>query len=1329
MMNGKQRSPDDTSEKHTKSKTRTKRPKKQPIVFQALDWRDCHMMLEEADENDSDEDNAVDEETSKKMGHYVIRVFGRTLPSPEYPQGQSIYCEITEYTPFFYIKSQGDPDERELKKYAESIIAKCSRTYKPYLEEVKIVEKCLFGGFEDGKKHKLIQLKFSNFFAMKHFIYLLKNPNDPIRHGPRRAIVKFDQYESNLDPILRAIHIMDVNSTGWLSINPEDYEVLPSDVSTCPINIRCTWDCVNKYDNDSISQYRILSFDLECTSADGSFPQPQRPADKIIQIGNTFSFYGQKECYKKVIFTLDECAPIEDVTVISFREERDMLLAWRKLIEEDDPDIITGYNIKGFDFNYLYERAKLLGVSERFEYFHRVKDVKSEFIIKDLSSAALGENKLKYYQMDGRVLIDLLKVARRDYALDSYKLDNLASVFIKEKIKNIYNKDNIHECTDENVLKLFHKALPTYKNYLVDFIKTKNESKFGTKSDIVRLINDKLEKIKTKLNSHNNVKTTKYDAHDVYSDSDNSDNESLSTNHVTHHGHHKFAFTAEMTLNEILTNSKFKELYTKLEAANLSQDLAAMKYELDNLTRDYKKTERAADLLDENITVLAIKSADDFALKNYIKIKIDDNILESDYKSGKKFLILDIDKTNNLLKVMGHVDFTDINGDKSVCLVKDDMEPRDIFVLQNGFSEDRRIIAEYCLQDCTLCNRLIQKLQIVTNNMAMASVCHVPFQYIFFRGQGIKCYSLVAKNCRQLNYVIPTLEKAQDVAGYEGATVLVPKAGMYFSPVVVLDYASLYPSSMIERNLSHEMIVTNEKYNNLPNYRYHDITYNSNTWEFKFVDNRSLNLTYIDETKNAFKVYDHAGKEKTISKSLLREPPKPLTIKCRFAQKMETTPDGKTNYLLGIIPQILHNLLEERRWVRKKIKFKTYTMKDGTEFAGLSVFEDETNMTIMDKNKQKLTLVKADIVGKRDTYDMFMKAILDGMQLALKVTANSLYGQIGAQTSPIYLKNIAACTTATGRERLHFAMKFIKEFHPDCEVIYGDTDSIFVDFKLKDENGRIRTDAQARVDAMKLGEAASAAVKKVLPYPHDLEYDKTLHPFIILTKKRYVGHLYEEDPNDYHLKSMGIALKRRDYAPIVKVIYGGMINILLEEKDKVKALQFLDNSLKKLMNGEYPLDFFILSKSLKSTYKNPNSQPHVALATRMGERDPGSKPQVNDRVQFVYIETKKKVTHQGDRVEHVDYVKENNLKVDYLFYLTNQIEKPITQVLSVIIDKPKAIFEKYKMLEDNRRKGRTMITKEFLEDSDGDLSDDSENLSYDSGESDDEDDDFDDDDE
>lgn len=1293
------------------------KPRKLPIVFQALDWKDCHMIMDEdedeGNDEDSDEERVMDEETSKKMGSYVIRVFGRTLPTPENPSGQSIYCEITDYTPFFYIKAQGEPDERTLKQYAESIIAKCSKTYKQYIDGVKIVEKCIFGGFENGKKHKLIQLKFTNYFAMKHFIYLLKNTTDPIRHGPRRAIVKFEQFESNLDPILRAIHIMDVNSTGWLTVAPENYHLLPSDVSTCPVNIRCSWEDVSKYDNDTISPYRILSFDLECTSGDGSFPQPQRPSDKIIQIGNTFSLYGQKECYKKVIFTLNDCAPIDDVTVVSFKEEREMLLAWKRLIEEDDPDIITGYNIFGFDFNYMYERAKLLGISERFEYFHRVRDAKSEFVIKDLSSAALGENKLKYYQMDGRILIDLLKVARRDYALGSYKLDSLAAVFIKEKIKDVVTKDTIETCSDENVKAFYNRPLPNYKNYLVDFIKTKNQSKFGTKSDIVKLINDKLEKIKTKLSSSTKVTKTKYDANDVYSDSDDSDYENTMTEH-THT--YKFSFTDDMALNDILTHPRFKDLYRKLEESNLSQDLAAMKYELDTLTRDYKKTERVAELLDENITILSIKSADDFALKNYIKISIDDNILESDYKSGKKFLILDIDKKNNLLKVMGHIDLTGVNGDKFVCLVKDDMEPRDIFVLQNGFSEDRRIIAEYCLQDCTLCNRLIQKLQIVTNNMAMASVCHVPFQYIFFRGQGIKCYSLVAKNCRQLNYVIPTLEKAQDVAGYEGATVLVPKAGMYTSPIVVLDYASLYPSSMIERNLSHEMIVTNEKYNNLPDYRYHDISYNSNTWEFKLVDNKVLHLTYQDETKNEYKVIDHSGKEKLISKTLLKEPPKPLTINCRFAQKIEVTPEGKTNYLLGIIPQILHNLLEERRWVRKKIKFKTFSMKDGSEYAGLTVFEDDTNMVIMDKDKQKLTLVKSDIVGKRDTYDAFMKAILDGLQLALKVTANSLYGQIGAQTSPIYMKNIAACTTATGRERLHFAMNFIKDYHPGCEVIYGDTDSIFVDFKLKDAEGRIRTDAQARIDAMKLGEEASAAVKKILPYPHDLEYDKTLHPFIILTKKRYVGHLYEEDPHDFHLKSMGIALKRRDYAPIVKVIYGGMINILLEEKDKHKALQFVDSSLQKLMNGEFPLDLFVLSKSLKGTYKNPNGQPHVALATRMGERDPGSKPQVNDRVQFVYIETKKKVTLQGDRVEHVDYVKENNLKVDYLFYLTNQIEKPITQVLSVITDKPRAIFDKYKILEDNRRKGRTQISNKYLEYSDDDFSEDSDNLSYDSEE-------------
>ena len=69
-----------------------------------------------------------------------------------------------------------------------------------------------------------------------------------------------------------------------------------------------------------------------------------------------------------------------------------------------------------------------------------------------------------------------------------------------------------------------------------------------------------------------------------------------------------------------------------------------------------------------------------------------------------------------------------------------------------------------------------------------------------------------------------------------------------------------------------------------------------------------------------------------------------------------------------------------------------------------------------------------------------------------------------------------------------------------------------------------------------MGIITGELVKKRLPFPHDLEYEKTYWPFLILTKKRYVGNKYEFDPNKYKQDCMGIVLKRRDNAPIVKEV-------------------------------------------------------------------------------------------------------------------------------------------------------------------------------------------------
>ena len=143
---------------------------------------------------------------------------------------------------------------------------------------------------------------------------------------------------------------------------------------------------------------------------------------------------------------------------------------------------------------------------------------------------------------------------------------------------------------------------------------------------------------------------------------------------------------------------------------------------------------------------------------------------------------------------------------------------------------------------------------------------------------------------------------------------------------------------------------------------------------------------------------------------------------------------------------------------------------------------------------------------------------------------------------------------------------------------------------------------------------------------------KTFDPFLLLSKKRYVGMLYETDINKCKRKSMGIVLKRRDNAPIVKDIYGGIIDIIMKEQNIEKAVEFTKNFLNDIIAEKFPLEKLIITKSLREFYKAPESIAHKVLADRMGKRDPGNKPSTGSRIPFVYIKTKKKVKLQGDKL-------------------------------------------------------------------------------------------------
>ena len=162
--------------------------------------------------------------------------------------------------------------------------------------------------------------------------------------------------------------------------------------------------------------------------------------------------------------------------------------------------------------------------------------------------------------------------------------------------------------------------------------------------------------------------------------------------------------------------------------------------------------------------------------------------------------------------------------------------------------------------------------------------------------------------------------------------------------------------------------------------------------------------------------------------------------------------------------------------------------------------------------------------------------------------------------------------------------------------------------------------------------------------------------------------LYEFDIEKGKRKEMGIVLKRRDNAPIVKDVYGGVIDILMKGGTVAEAITFTQAQLQLLVNGDIPMSKLIVTKSLRSNYKNPAQIAHKVLADRMGRRDPGNKPSSGDRIAYVYVKNPNKKALQGDRIETPEYITANNLEIDYAHYISNQIMKPLLQVFVLVLE-------------------------------------------------------------
>merc|ERR1712223_1042568 len=301
---------------------------------------------------------------------------------------------------------------------------------------------------------------------------------------------------------------------------------------------------------------------------------------------------------------------------------------------------------------------------------------------------------------------------------------------------------------------------------------------------------------------------------------------------------------------------------------------------------------------------------------------------------------------------------------------------------------------------------------------------------------------------------------------------------------------------------------------------------------------------------------------------------------------------------------------------------------------------------------------KADL--KKET-DPFKKKVLDGRQLALKISANSVYGFTGATVGKLPCLGISASVTSFGRMMIEQTKNEVESkyrvdngYEHTAEVIYGDTDSVMVKFGV-----------DTVAEAMKLGEEAANYVTTKFVKPIKLEFEKVYYPYLLINKKRYAGLYFTRPEKHDKMDCKGLEVVRRDNAPLVAKLMNECLRKILIERDPEGAMEFAKQNISDLLCNRIDISQLVITKELTKT-DYAAKQAHVELANKMRERDAGSAPKLGDRVPFVIIKAAKG-TPAYMKAEDPLYCLENNVPIDAEYYLSNQLQKPLLRIFEPIL--------------------------------------------------------------
>ncbi|CAG02717.1 unnamed protein product, partial [Tetraodon nigroviridis] len=340
------------------------------------------------------------------------------------------------------------------------------------------------------------------------------------------------------------------------------------------------------------------------------------------------------------------------------------------------------------------------------------------------------------------------------------------------------------------------------------------------------------------------------------------------------------------------------------------------------------------------------------------------------------------------------------------------------------------------------------------------------------------------------------------------------------------------------------------------------------------------------------------------------------------------TPTGdlfvKSSVRKGLLPEILENLLSARKRAKAELKKET---------------------------------------------DPFKRQVLDGRQLALKISANSVYGFTGAQVGKLPCLEISQSVTGFGRQMIEQTKQLVESkytisngYQADAKVIYGDTDSVMVKLGVATVK-----------EAMSIGKEAAEWVSSHFIMPIKLEFEKVYYPYLLINKKRYAG-LYFSSNAETHDKMdcKGIETVRRDNCPLVANLINTCLQKILIDRDPQGAVDHAKEVISDLLCNRIDISQLVITKELTRTAQEyAGKQAHVELAERMRKRDAGSAPNLGDRVPYVIIKAAKGAAAYMKSEDPI-YVLENSIPIDTQYYLEQQLSKPLLRIFEPILGESKA---------------------------------------------------------